>query len=84
MMREKVMVEKMVSKDELKKMGHLCAWDGCGQKFKGDMPEGWTWLCMYWSKQPVERISKIPVWVRDSALCPEHSLTFDGQLKALN
>ena len=45
------MVEEMVSKDELKKMGHLCAWDGCGQKFKGDMPKGWTWLCMYWSKQ---------------------------------
>jgi hypothetical protein len=65
-------------------MGHLCAWDGCGQTFKGDMPKGWTWLCMYWSKRPVERISKISVWVRDSALCPEHSFTFDRQLKPLN
>src|SRR5258705_4043368 len=40
--------------------GYLCAWDGCVENFKGEMPKGWTWLVAYRAKHPEPEFMKIP------------------------
>jgi hypothetical protein len=66
-------------------MGHICAWEGCPETFRGDMPKGWTWLLSYWNPLPINRVEKIPEahWYRDACLCPAHLLTLERQLKNL-
>jgi hypothetical protein len=80
----KVFEKKFMSAQEIANMGICCAWKGCHQGFKGNaMPKGWTWLWMFWSKQPQPNINKIPPqdMLRDAALCPEHTMELDLKLK---
>lgn len=73
---------KLVPVSELLKMGSICAWVGCPRTFRGELPNGWTWLQLYWSPQvntdPLERD-----WMRDGVLCPEHTLKMDAQFKRI-
>ena len=39
--------------------GSACAWDGCQQHFRGDMPKGWNWLLLHWSAQPETDLTKV-------------------------
>jgi hypothetical protein len=78
-----VLERKKVKLSEL--TGRMCAWDGCGASFKGDMPEGWTNLIMYWAPSPIPNVLDIPPadWLRDAGLCPEHTRLLESQLKDL-
>jgi hypothetical protein len=74
-----------MTSSEVAAAGCICAWDGCTAVFKGDMPHGWTWLLMYWSKRPAMSVLYVPHRdvPRDAVLCPEHTVVLDGQLKYL-
>ena len=45
-------------------------------------PRGWTRMLMFWSKQPELEFFKVRPrdWLRDSTLCPEHTVALDGLL----
>ena len=64
-----------VSANELEAMGSTCAWRGCTEHFRGDMPEGWRWMLKYHHPRPVLDVLKFlqrggkPD--RDAALCPK-------------
>ena len=80
--KTKVFESKIIPVGKLR--GGLCAWEGCQAAFASDdLPEGWTWLNLYRSKRPQPYLLDIPAkdWLRDTTLCPEHTLQLDGQLK---
>ena len=58
--KAKVFESAMIPVSQLARMGSLCAWDGCQAVFNGDMPDGWTYLTLYWSKRPPRDILEIP------------------------
>lgn len=47
------------------------------------MPKGWTWVAMYWGRHPIPHLEEVRDWVRDAALCPEHTTLLDDNLKPL-
>jgi hypothetical protein len=71
--------------DQLDQLGCMCAWDGCGATFEGDMPHGWRWLLGYWAPQPQLVPYAIPHEhiSRDAVLCPKHAAAFERLLKEL-
>ena len=81
MSKQVEMVTEVVRLSDIR--GTMCACDGCDACFERDMPKGWSWLTLYWSKRPHLHYHKIPVRdvLRDAALCPEHTRALDGVLK---
>ena len=68
--------------------GVLCAWAGCGATFTDKMPDDWRWMLVYWWPQPpanhkLQKIAASKSCDRDSALCPEHALYLESQLKPI-
>ena len=57
-----------------------CAWQNCLLQFKGDLPEGWTWMITYLAKEPVLLVGDMEEW-RSCCLCPEHWHTMESQLE---
>jgi hypothetical protein len=66
--------------------GGTCAWAGCQAHFDGhDLPPGWTVFLLYRARRPILNFLEIPPqnWLRDTTLCPEHTVLLDRQLKEL-
>lgn len=63
--------------------GMECAWNECPAYYKGPMPQGWRNLLVFWSHNPIARITDIPggTWDRDAVLCPQHAQELDALLK---
>jgi len=78
--RAKVLERKNIPMEKI--AGHLCAWDGCERTFQGEMPRGWSFMLLYWSKWPSLEFWDIPPndGLRDAVLCPEHTKQLDGNL----
>jgi hypothetical protein len=74
--------QKTMSVAELAALPSLCAWDGCHESFKGEMPRGWRWLYCYWSPRPHVNFFDIPVedMDRDAVLCPCHAAKLESKL----
>jgi hypothetical protein len=66
-------------------VGGMCSWDGCGQIYEGDLPNGWRYLLLFWAPKTVDRIAEIrhDTWDRDGCLCPNHARELDGLLLRL-
>jgi hypothetical protein len=81
----KIFETKRLSVAELSAAWQLCAWNGCQAAFKGDMPRGWTNLLMFWSPGPALNFFNVHPgdWLRDTALCPQHTRLMNSQLKEL-
>ncbi len=67
---------------ELEKMGFLCAWNGCEEKYpiKDGLPADWVNL-MVFGGQPSPRATMLEVssrqdCYRDTVLCPKHATEF--------
>jgi hypothetical protein len=77
------MEKKMISVADLK--SSICAWDGCTESFKGEMPKGWNYLLTYWAPHPTLDILSVPQrdMPRDGVLCPAHTRALESQLKDL-
>ena len=80
--RALVFEQRQASEADVSSSGAICAWNGCLETFRGDMPNGWTWLLMYWNKQPLLKYTGADT-LRDAALCPAHTRALDLQLKDL-
>jgi hypothetical protein len=60
----------------------ICAWEGCMQTFKGDMPDGWSWATAYWAPRPPVDLSDPHLgWIHDKALCPQHTVALGDLFK---
>ncbi len=88
--RPKPMIaEQVVMKaGDLEKMGSMCAWAGCEATFDGRMPHDWRWMLVYWRAHPAtnHKLGKVAMSKscdRDVALCPEHALLLEGELKPI-
>ena len=70
----------------LEAMPRLCAWNGCGENYRGDQPPDWNCLLVFWSPGPIDNIAEINpnFWPRDSVLCPKHSAALEKLLKPLS
>jgi hypothetical protein len=73
---------RSMSREEFVNLPSLCAWDGCQETFKGDMPRGWRWMYSYWSPQPHINFAAIPAedMDRDAVLCPCHAQELESKL----
>ena len=80
---EPLSFRQMMSTHLLSEFGGMCAWNGCRETFKGNMPDTWRRLLTYYCPRsvidPFERADSD----RDCAFCPEHVRQFEGLLKAL-
>ena len=74
MSKTKVFELKQVKAGELVKLPCRCPWRGCTASYQGDLPQGWAFLMMFYSKKPLFNFRAIPQgdFYRDTALCPEH------------
>ena len=88
--RHKPMIgtSKMMDVKDLAARGTACAWAGCAASFRGQMPEDWRWMLVYWWPHPAgnHKLAKIAMsrsCDRDAALCPDHALYLESQLKPL-
>jgi hypothetical protein len=90
--RRKAMVveTKEMTPAEFLAMNSICAWDGCmatcdSKRGTVYLPDGWSALLLYWSKEAPRNIFDIPAsdMIRDAVLCPVHTALLDGQLKPL-
>ena len=77
-----------LSSGDLAKMGAMCAWADCEAAFDGKMPNGWRWMLVYWWAYPASnhKMGKVAMSEncdRDAALCPEHALYLESQLKPI-
>lgn len=78
-----VSFRQMLGPELLAEFGGICAWNGCRETFKGDMPATWRWLLTYHHAQSVMDPFERGAIDRDCALCPEHVRMIDDLLKAL-
>ena len=63
-----------------------CAWQGCANAFKGELPHDWIRLCAYWSAQPETEkmlvdVVMSPFCKRSTVLCGKHAAELEGMLK---
>lgn len=80
---EPLSFRQMMSTQLLSEFGGMCAWNGCRETFKGNMPNTWRWLLTYHCPKSVSDPFKRGDIDRDCAICPEHVRQFDDLLKAL-
>lgn len=67
----------------LSEFGGMCAWNGCRETYKGDMPNTWRRLLTYHCPKSVTDPFKRGDIDRDCVICPEHVRQFDVLLKVL-
>ena len=72
--------------EDIEAMGRECAWQGCDNRFLGEMPIGWINLLTWWSPWPepeltIAEVAFEPACQRDAALCPAHAAELEAQLK---
>lgn len=74
-----------MTKQEIRSMGGMCAWEDCDETYDGNMPNGWRRLLVFWSQGIILDVREIPqdTWDRDGVLCPEHARELESQLKDL-
>jgi hypothetical protein len=58
--------------------GSECAWQGCTNRFQGEMPDLWLYLLTWWSPWPepdttISDGASSPYCKRDAVLCPQHA-----------
>ena len=60
-------------------------WRDCNARFRGDMPEGWTWQIAYWDRTPTIIRWSAKQWrtrpYQDVALCPDHTRALNALYK---
>lgn len=79
---EPLSFRQMMSTQLLSEFGGMCAWNGCRETFKGNMPNTWRRLLTYHCpKSVIDPFERADI-DRDCAICPEHVRQFDGFLKA--
>lgn len=80
---EPLSFRQIMSTQLLSEFGGMCAWNGCRETFKGNMPDTWrrllTYHCPTAVTDPFERANID----RDCAICPGHVRQFDDLPKAL-
>jgi len=81
--KKTVSFRQMMGPELLSGFGGMCAWNGCRETFKGDMPGGWRWLLTYHYPQPIAAPFETALIDLDCALCPEHASELGGLLKKL-
>jgi hypothetical protein len=72
----------------LQRMGSICAWDGCLNTCRGDLPPDWVNALVYWAPTPqshttLAQIAFSPFCTRDMTLCAEHAQALEALLKPL-
>ncbi len=76
------------SAGEIAAGGCMCAWDGCGAHYEGDMPPDWRSLIKFWAPVPDVRATLASICTgsfcdRDAVLCPKHNQELEGLLVPL-
>lgn len=66
--------------------GSECAWQGCTNRFEGEMPDLWLNLLTWWSPWPkpdatIAEVASSPYCKRDAVLCPQHAAELERLLK---
>jgi hypothetical protein len=81
--RESALVTPEMAR-EWQARGRACAWQGCTNACKGDLPGDWVNVLVWWSPRPEDRnileIASTPFCTRDAVLCPEHARQLEGLL----
>jgi hypothetical protein len=80
--RRRIVGEEVLSfLKEFAAMPALCAYPGCTETFKGNMPPGWHNLLIYSGEPEPHRtllsIAESKRCLRDHVLCPAHSRIFE-------
>ncbi len=83
--KPKIAKQETMRVKDVQQMGTLCAWAECAATFKGEMPEDWRWMLVYWwprppSNQKLGKVAMSKSCDRDAALCPKHALYLESQL----
>jgi hypothetical protein len=72
---------------EILESDRMCAWSGCMNSCKGDLPPDWVNLLTWWSPQPTMRDVHEIVFsgfcTRDAVLCGEHARELEALLVPL-
>lgn len=76
--RQMRMVELSAKEVErlVEERGLQCAWNGCKEFYRGEMPPDWRCLLLFWAPGAVtsiKEISRYRKWDRDAVLCPKHA-----------
>lgn len=66
--------------------GSECAWQGCTNRFEGEMPDLWLYLLTWWSPWAEPCVTIVDVassahCKRDTVLCPQHAAELERLLK---
>lgn len=82
-LEEPLSFRQMMSTQLLSEFGGMCAWRGCSESFKGNMPDYWRRLLTYHCpKSVIDPFERADI-DQDCAICPEHVRQFDNLLKVL-
>lgn len=77
-----VSFRQMMGAELISDFGGMCAWNGCRETFKGDMPGTWRWLLTYhYARSVIDPFERGAI-DRDCALCPAHVRKIEDLLKA--
>jgi len=80
--QEPLSFRQMMSTQLLSEFGGMCAWNGCRETFKGNMPDTWRKLLTYHCPKSVIDPFEMADIHRDCSICPEHVRRFEDLLKA--